>query len=243
MSVVAGQEYLSAALTHKGMVRKHNEDAVLNMPDKHLWAVADGMGGHKAGDMASKLLLQVLAAVPEACVLSQQIDLLEDSVMSANQRIREYSRRMFEGQTMGSTLAALMIREGVAVCAWVGDSRLYRLRSGNLTQLSRDHSQVEEMFELGQITRDQVDSHPSSNVITRAVGAEENVFMDVQLYDVSPGDVFLICSDGLYGEVAANELRLLLAKEDPTYCAEVMINAALANNAKDNVSAVVVQAK
>lgn len=231
----------SSALTHVGKVRSVNEDAVLAKPEIGLWAVADGMGGHLVGDVASKKIIEALDSVAARADLSDYVDAVEDAVLDINQNMLEYAQIMFESGTMGSTLVVLLLKDRVGVCLWVGDSRLYRCRSQQLLQLSRDHSQVEEMIEQGLLSREAAVDYPHKNVITRAVGVESQLYVDINLFTAQLGDTFLLCSDGLYNCVSDEEIAEALNLRDTNIITEQLLNKALANGAPDNVSVLVVQ--
>lgn len=227
--------------THAGAVRKLNEDAVFVSVDQDHWAVADGMGGHEVGDLASREIVQGLARLnlPEA--LADSVDTVEDCLQAVNQSLQHYARMELDGATIGSTLVHLMIRGRVGVVMWAGDSRLYRFRNGRLVQMSRDHSQVEDMVAMGLITREQARVHQCSNVITRAVGVEEHLQLDMRLFDVQLGDLFLLCSDGLHGIIETEAIADIMAERDPEVCVQSLIDGALQAGAPDNVSVVVIK--
>jgi serine/threonine protein phosphatase PrpC len=231
----------SCALTDVGTVRAANEDAVLMRPDMCLWAVADGMGGHEVGDVASRKIIEALMEVEDKTLLSDFIDHVEDTLLEANQDILDFSKHFLGQVTMGSTVVVLLIRGKIGVCLWAGDSRLYRFRNHQLEQLSRDHSQVEEMLQAGELTPEQAKDYPHSNVITRALGAEENVFIEATVFDTQIGDTFLLCSDGLYNALDDDAIVSALKIRDVEESAELLIQEALHNSARDNVSVVVIQ--
>lgn len=231
----------SGALTDVGAVRKVNEDSIIAKPDIGLWAVADGMGGHQVGDVASNKIVTALDAVVPHANLSQFVDAVEDCVLDVNERMLEYAQIMFDDGTIGSTLVALLIKGRVGACLWVGDSRLYRFRNQQLVQLSKDHSQMEEMIDMGLITRENAENHPQRNVITRAVGVESPVYVDINIFTTQVGDTFLLCSDGLYNAVTQDDITQALALRDVEQSTAELMKKALANGAKDNVSVIVVQ--
>lgn len=234
-------EWKSAALTDPGVVRKLNEDAILSRPDAGLWAVADGMGGHELGDFASATVVEALESIGNIARLSDFVDAVEDALANANTNLLDYARANFGNATMGSTVAAMVIRDKIGVCLWAGDSRLYRYRRHKLEQLSRDHSQVEEMVQMGIISRSEAANHPQSNVITRAVGVEPGLYIEVTAFSARIGDTFLLCSDGLYGALDEDEIAASLAARDVEQSSEQLIAKSVASGAKDNVSVVIVQ--
>lgn len=230
------------ALTDTGVRRKHNEDAIMAAPATGLWAVADGMGGHEAGDLASGMIVEALSALPRSDNFSLFVDAVEQALQDVNSRIRAHADQAFEGRMMGSTVVALLLADGYGACVWAGDSRLYRWRDQQLEQLSRDHSQVQRLLDAGVISEEEADSHPNANVITRAVGGAVELVVDVVMLDVLPGDRFLLCSDGLYNELDRNALALGLQQPDVETAAQNLLQAALQAGARDNVSVIVVEA-
>lgn len=237
----SGHGWRSAALTDKGCRRKHNEDAVVARPDTALWCVADGMGGHEAGDLASEMIVEALAELRPPDNLPDYIDQVNDSLEMLNRRLRDHSATEFGGRTMGSTVVVMLCRDDLGACLWAGDSRLYRWRRGELEQLSSDHSEVQKLVDSGVLSQDEADNHPNANVITRAVGGAPDLHMDVALLDALPGDRFLLCSDGLYNEVSFEEMAEALSKGDVEGAARTLMDQALDRNARDNVSVIVVE--
>jgi protein phosphatase len=230
----------SASKSHVGMVRKLNEDACLELAGCGIWAVADGMGGHAAGDFASRSVVEALAAISKPDSLGTLVGEVHQRLQAVNASLcKEASRR--REKLIGSTAVVLLTYANHAVSVWAGDSRAYRYRRGELTQLTRDHSQVEELVAQGMITREQADHHPSSNVITRAVGVSDKLELDSEMFEVQQGDVFLLCSDGLYNEVSDQEIKEALAVGDCQYSCDLLIERALARGARDNVTVVVVR--
>lgn len=234
-------QWQSESATDVGKVRKINEDALAGYDDKALWLVADGMGGYEAGDVASNMIINAVEKLPEFDSLADTVDALEDQLIDVNQAIQDYAHAMQDGRTLGSTVVALAIRGRTGACVWAGDSRLYCYRHGKLLQLSRDHSHVEELVQQGFIKAEDASKHPRANVITRAVGAHEELFLDVNVFNVQVGDAFLLCSDGLYNAVDQSQIADCLALPDQKNVVEQLIKTALVNGAKDNVSVVVVK--
>lgn len=240
--IVAGNsihEYRSAALSHCGVVRQINEDAVLSMPENGLWVIADGMGGHEAGDIASKIVVDVLEKGVLPTSLSDSVDAVERFLEDANKRIQEYSELVLDNKTVGTTVVVFIVRGKLGVCLWVGDSRLYGYRDGVLDQLTTDHSRVAELVEQGLILPEQAQSHPESNIITRAIGAFSELYIDNFVFEVERGDTYLLCSDGLYNCLSNEEIAEQLRNSDVTTGVEGLIQRALDNGAPDNVSVIV----
>lgn len=231
----------SYSLSDVGCVREVNEDSVIEATERNLWAVADGMGGHQIGDVASKKVIEALDQVMIGSTLSQYVDAVESALFDANNELIEFAREHFDSQTMGSTVVCLVIKDYVGVALWVGDSRLYRYRNHQLQQMTRDHSQVEEMVQLGLITKEEAEVHPHKNVITRAVGVEPNLFVDINVFSTQVGDTFLLCSDGLYNSVSQENVESMLAHRDAEACVLDLMKTSLDNGAEDNVSLVVIK--
>ncbi|KQR84079.1 PP2C family protein-serine/threonine phosphatase [Sphingomonas sp. Leaf343] len=228
----------AAALSHVGCVRTANEDSVMTHPGGTFWAVADGMGGHARGDWASQTVVARLGAVALTGNLDHDCEAVADALAAANAEVVEAGR--VAGRTIGTTVAALLLAEGRAACLWVGDSRVYRLRGGTLRQMTRDHSQVDQLVAAGIIRPEEAADHPLANVVTRAIGGEPDLALDVVEDALSPGDVFLVCSDGLNKCLSDAEIAGLLAGAPSSAC-DALVRAVLARGAPDNVSVVVVR--
>jgi len=230
-----------SAQSHVGMVRDLNEDSVLSKQDSSLWIVADGMGGYEAGNIASKMVVNAMEDVGSFDTLDEFVTQVEDNLLDVNQRMLEYSEIMLDGRSMGSTAVTLMIQGQLGACLWVGDSRLYLFRNNTLSRLSQDHSQVEEMIRQGLISDEEALNHPESNVITRAIGVASEVCVDINLFKVQLGDIFLLCSDGLYNMVNADRIIERLQQGHIETAANDLIQDALDNGARDNVSLILVK--
>lgn len=233
-------QWISAAATHRGQVRKVNEDAYLDRPDIGLWAVADGMGGHTAGTLASRTVVQALETASQQQFLGRAVANLRSSLVAANLRLREEATRRGVG-VIGSTVAALVAVGGHCVLMWAGDSRIYRLRRGMLHRLSRDHSHVQELVDQGRLAPDSADAHPAANVVTRAVGARQSLEIDAQICEIKNDDRFLLCSDGLTKELTEQEIADELARIDVDGLPQALVNQARERGGRDNVTVVVVQ--
>jgi serine/threonine protein phosphatase PrpC len=233
--------WLYSANTHCGAVRNMNEDSFMHRSDVGIWAVADGMGGHDAGEVASQLVTSALLKVDAEQPFPDLVDAIEDTVLDAHKEIRHYSRTHCEGRTMGSTIVILLTKGDLGVCIWAGDSRLYRFRHNELTQISQDHSQVNEMVARGLLSPEDAINHPASNVITRAVGATDILYLDVTVLELRKGDIYLLCSDGLYGALSHEELVSRFRRSNIHSYANDFIADSLKNGARDNVTVVTVQ--
>ena len=235
-------QWSSAGRSHVGMVRTINEDACLAMPERGLWAVADGMGGHEAGDIASQMVINALQGIAPPTSWPDFLEAVRESLHDVNRRLREESAQHYQHRTIGTTVAVLMAYETQCACLWVGDSRIYRLRDSQLQQLTRDHSHVQELVDQGLIAPENAHRHPLANVITRAVGSTNELQIDEVVHPLQAGDLFLLCSDGLNKTVSDEEIARLLAHSDHN-CQEAVkafIHLALMRDANDNVTTVVV---
>lgn len=232
----------SAVATHPGLVRAANEDGFCDRARDGLWAVADGMGGHAHGDWASRTLVDSLDAVALPEGFDTAAHAVAGAIHQGNGQIwRESERR---GQQMGSTVVALHVQGRQFAILWVGDSRAYLLRDGVLHQLSRDHTQVQEMVDRGLLAAHEASSHPRGHVLARAVGVGERLEVDVVVDEVEPGDIFLLCSDGLSGQVSDAELAALLVGETSRQeTVDRLIALTLERGAPDNVTVVLVAAQ
>ncbi|MBK4735310.1 PP2C family protein-serine/threonine phosphatase [Noviherbaspirillum pedocola] len=234
--------WLSASRSHPGAVREINEDALLDCPERGLWAVADGMGGHSRGDMASRVTIDTLEHMPAAPGLTQAVAEVHERLQSVNHQLQMEAALRDVG-TIGTTVVVLLAANHRCAYLWVGDSRIYRFRDGQLTQLTSDHSVVGELVARGALSPQDAASHPARNLITRAIGAMEPLDAEDGLVDVSAGDMFLLCSDGLSNEVGNEEIARLLACHDCHRAAEGLVDLALAHGGRDNVSVVVIMAE
>ncbi|MGQ9558045.1 MAG: Stp1/IreP family PP2C-type Ser/Thr phosphatase [Desulfurispora sp.] len=227
--------------THTGLVRGHNEDALLVEPELGLFAVADGMGGHRAGEVASRLAVDVLAAVMK----EKQDVILPDRLLlaaeTANREIYSLGRANPQLSGMGTTLTAACLYYPRLFFVHIGDSRLYLWRRGTLQQLSRDHTLVQEMVDQALLTPRQAEQHPRRNVLLRALGTAALVQLDCGMYEVGRGDRLLICSDGLFSDLGQQGLSdVLAAIADPQRVADCLLERALAAGGSDNISVIVV---
>jgi len=230
----------TGAATHVGKVRKRNEDCYLVRPESGIWAVADGMGGHDAGHLASRAVVDALRLIEPANSAADLLRRCEDSLLRANMRVREIARQR-GGGIVGTTLAALLAYDGDYACVWSGDSRIYLVRSGQIVQLSRDHTEVQELVAAGVISPQEARTWAGRNVITRAIGAFDSPELEMEDGTLAPGDVFVICSDGLTNYVADDEIRDCVATSPPQRACETLISLTLDRGAADNVTVVVVR--
>lgn len=223
-----------------GTVRSVNEDAYLDNGTNGLWVVADGMGGHAAGDVASQMITSTLEKISHPPSMALFVEQVEDSIFNVNQRLLDLSKNELDNQTIGSTVVCLLAHDDYCAVLWVGDSRAYRLREGHLKMLIQEHTQAEELVEQGLIDADEAESHPTFNILTRAVGAQASLFVDVDLFEVAKGDRFLLCSDGLNKVVSDEEILEVLDTQPLQAAVEQLVGRALEQGSRDNVTVMVV---
>jgi serine/threonine protein phosphatase PrpC len=233
-------KFETGAATHVGCVRKANEDSLIARPDIGLWAVADGVGGYEAGQLASQTVVADLDTLGPAVSQADQVARFGERILRANDHIRDL---MLErgGSPMGSTVASVLIFDRGYACAWSGDSRVYRVRDGGIAQLSKDHSEVQELIDEGLITPEQARTWPRRNVITRAIGIFDDPGLEVAEGEVKAGDTFLICSDGLTGHMTDEEICSYVDQHRPQEACDRMIAETLERGANDNVSIIVIR--
>ncbi len=223
--------------TDPGLVRPVNEDSLLSFdPDTYL--VADGMGGHAAGEVASRILAETVRQALSEEQVPWGEAAMKQALNLANEVILDNVDRHPEYRGMGTTATMLHFDGDRACYAHVGDSRLYLMRGGSLLQVTRDHSYVEELVERGSITQEEARNHPRKNLLTRAVGVQEKVAVDTGSFAAEPGDRFLLCSDGLTNMVTDEEILELLGKEENPV--ESLMQKALAAGGSDNITILVV---
>ena len=237
---MSAARFLSWATTHVGTVRSHNEDAFVNRPDLGLWAVADGAGGHSRGDVAARMIVDALEAIPPDLSAGEMLMEVRQRITAAHNMLRG-SEDDEDHVISASTVVVLIARGDHFACLWAGDSRAYLVRSGRMTQVTKDHSLVQELVDAGAITAEEAERHPSANVITRAVGADGELDLDKVTSTMMPGDRFLLCSDGLCKTVPDDEMAALMATSDPDGPTERLISAALTHRGRDNITAVAVE--
>jgi serine/threonine protein phosphatase PrpC len=233
--------YRTALRTHVGHVRKLNEDSAVALPERGLWAVADGMGGHERGDHASQCVKARLEGLPPTTGGQELLRAVQASLASCHHDLVVEAAAQ-GGGLCGTTVVVLLATDAHFACLWAGDSRLYRLRAGRFEQLTCDHSLVQELIDQGQLTPAAARIHPWRNRITRAVGIGERLELDALQDRLLPGDRFLLCTDGLTGELEDEEIAAVLAGMAPDAAADRLLELALGRGAKDNVTLVVVEA-
>ena len=243
----------AAGTTHVGMKRDHNEDSLLVLPDERDFVVADAMGGHASGEVASGHAVQEIAEFFRMSGADAEVtwpfkpdrhrgyaeNRLLNAIQLANRRIHEQARGDARCRGMGTTLAAVHFAEGAAVIGWAGDSRVYRLRGGQLAQLSDDHSLLNDYLKAKRLSPEEIENFPHKHVIVRALGMKEHLEIDVVRDEVAEGDVYLICSDGLTGMVPDDEVAEVLARGgELAHAAQQLVDRANAAGGNDNVTVV-----
>lgn len=234
--------WISNACTDVGSVRDLNEDAYLERADAGLWAVADGMGGYSAGDLASGLLTSMLSLLEPAGHLGSFVTQVCERAAQVNEQLLQEAAAR-EKSVIGTTLAALVFGEKHGVYIWAGDSRVYLHRAGELHRLTRDHSTVEELVTRGELHPEDVENHPAANEITRAVGGEEELALDAEIIELDHGDVFVLCSDGLTKEVSDAEMAEIIVQHGFDNLARTLVDTSLSRDARDNITVVAVHVK
>lgn len=234
----------SVALSHTGKIRKINEDSFICRDDNGFWAVADGMGGHAAGDYASQQIIMRFSQMQfTGKDLHEVADYLDDNLDEIDKKLKNYAEE-HQASAVGSTVVSLLLGENnIGMAYWVGDSRAYQLRDGRLRCLTRDHSLVQELVDVGELTEAQAVNYPSKNIITRAIGANNSVFSEVSLFDYQKDDIYLLCSDGLNNELSDQEIFCVLDDDDLTLKekAKVIMAGTLQKVAADNITFVLVE--
>lgn len=231
----AGQDISFGSRTDIGYVRDHNEDSLIIIPP--LFAVADGMGGHEAGEIASEITVNTLAELAPSHLDAEG---LTAAVEAANYNVMKAPRQGIGRDGMGTTLTAAMLEGERLLIAQVGDSRAYLLHKGHLQQITRDHSLMADLIEAGQITPEEARVHPNRSVITRAIGSDIHMRPDIYELNVDAGDRILLCSDGLSSMISNNAIESIMRRQsDAQHCADELVTAALENGGADNVTVVV----
>jgi len=213
----------------------------LSLDDVGLWLVADGMGGHSRGDLASRLIVEAFEGLSRPHSLEMFGQEVKARLGLANERMREEARKAGSDQLMGSTVVAFLVYKREWLCLWAGDSRAYLLRDGRLTQITRDHSVAEELVQRGELRRDEAALHPSANRITRAVGTQDQLVVDQHRSFLRDGDAVLLCSDGLTKEVGDDEVATILEDYDCDEASEELLELTLERGARDNVTVAVIR--
>jgi protein phosphatase len=254
--VSSNARVLAAGETNVGMKRNHNEDNFAVLEDEKLYVVADGMGGHASGEVASQMAIDTLrdffkatSADPEGTwpykmdkARGYEENRLITGVKLANLRIFESAQRDSKQRGMGTTIVAILVVDDGVLVGHVGDSRVYRWRDNKLDQLTEDHSLLNDYIKMKRLSEEEIANFPHKNVIVRALGMKETVKVDTRLDVPQPGDLYLLCSDGLSGPVTDEEIReLAISKPDLKQAASALIDRANQNGGPDNVTVVLLR--
>ena len=223
-------------LSHVGKVRKVNEDAFLSKTEAGIWAVADGMGGHRSGDAASRAIIEGLSGIESKGAIETLIADVSNALQATNIELIKRAQNFGSDQIMGSTVVVLLAAGNQCAALWAGDSRLYRYRRGRLSQLTCDHCENTGQADPNPTTPADANT---SNVITRALGGDQDLQLDIIRFQAMPGDQYLLCSDGLVKAVNGHDIETTFSRTPPGQCARDLIDLAIENKARDNVTVVV----
>lgn len=233
----------SAARTDQGKVREKNEDAFINYPDRKIWVVADGMGGHDNGEIASRMVVEALADLELAQDFDERVKQITRSLRFVNKQLTQQDKTVVKGQLpsiMGTTVVALLIEDYRMACIWAGDSRCYLFRKGNIYQVTKDHAVWQELMDEQQLSMQEAQQQKGSFALTRAIGADEELSLGIVEMEITTGDRFLLCSDGIYQYVSYDQLYQAMSKASPHLAIEQLFHDVLATEAKDNLTAIIV---
>lgn len=233
----AKSAWMSSAKSHAGSVRPLNEDAFLNKPDAGLWCVADGMGGHLKGEIASSLIVEKLSELLDKSE-ALSTDAITSAINDANREIFAISQQL--GEKVGSTVAVLFLQNHIAHALWAGDSRIYHLSDNKLVRVTEDHNQAAELVKYGFLAPERMQRHPGSSLLTRAVGTNPSLKLDYKTLAWKASDKFILCSDGLNDVMDVASIEAQLPKTESVNLSEWLIDSALDNWAIDNITAVAV---
>ena len=222
--------------THIGHVRRINEDALFVNEREGLWLVADGIGGHCNGEKASRIVVEHVASYRQSDSIEKCLTDIKARLVQAN----EACRSITGGGTLGTTVAALLVCQSEAGFLWAGDSRIYRLRAGDLTLVTEDHNLAQERCRRGELSQDAAQRLPSANVLTKAVGIHRDLRLEAQVAEILAGERYLICTDGLYKELTLATIRQMLSGPFHDQILQLLIDEALNRGGRDNVTGIVV---
>ena len=233
--------WVSRGITHTGNIRSINQDAILEACEQKLWVVADGMGGHVAGEVASTAIVDGLFELNLAKMMGTACKQIYQCLAQVNQNLMQMASSQGDEKVIGSTVAILLVRGYHCVCLWSGDSRVYRFRGGHLQQITRDHTTENDLIIKG-FTHEQAQIMPYAQTLTHALGAEICLYLETQIQEVKLGDIFLLCSDGLNKEVSDSEIASILNAFPIQESLLQLVNLTLDRGARDNISVILAQA-
>jgi protein phosphatase len=239
--IEAAFRFETGTATHTGRVREVNEDGLFAEPDWGVWVVADGMGGHENGRLASATIVEEVSTIGAAVSAPDLLARFRDRIFRANAKLLETAHDKGENVIIGSTVAAVLVYGAHYACVWSGDSRIYLMRGNEISQVSRDHTEVQELVDNGSISSAEARYWPRRNVITRAVGIFDDPELDLVQGELKTGDTFVLCSDGLTGPVEDAEILEHIHAHAPQGACDALIEMALERGARDNVTVIVVR--
>ncbi len=237
--IVSAIDVRESVATHIGLVRSSNQDSYYCNLAAGIWVVADGMGGHYGGEMASAAIVEHVGNVPEHCDFADRLSAVRQAINNSNRSI--FDEAQAQSHQMGSTVVALVIGEGRYAILWAGDSRAYLKRRESFVRLTRDHSQVEQLIAAGLLDQEAAAGHPSSHILVRAVGVQPTVEIDEVAGECAENDVFLLCSDGLHNLVSESEIAEMIDREAFGRVSEQLVELGLERGAPDNITMCLVQ--
>ncbi len=228
--------------THVGKVRAINQDAFADLPDKGLWVVADGMGGHSEGEIASELIVSTFKQFKADIIEGVSTTKIHQQLAEINTTLVKKAALLGENEVIGSTVVVLYAYQKRCVVIWSGDSRIYLFREGHLKQLTQDHNNETELLADG-FSPEEVKSHPYAQILTHAIGGDADVYIDELVQEVKSDDVFLLCSDGLNKEVSDGKIEEVLTQMPCQQAVDALMELSLENGGADNITIVIAQAK
>ena len=228
--------------THIGNVRKVNQDALLDRPDNELWVVADGMGGHRSGEIASAAIVEGLNALPPGKTLGVSVKHVYRTLEQVHRQLLGLAAARHGNEIIGSTVALMLANHRHCVFLWSGDSRIYLFRNGRLAPMTRDHNYEQALLAAGY-TQDEIAVHPYVQMITHAVGAEQILHVESRIEEIKPGDLFLLCSDGLNKEMTDDEIEQILNNNSVDTAVTRLLDLPLERDARDNVTVIVAEVR
>jgi serine/threonine protein phosphatase PrpC len=243
MTEAQALQFQTGIATHVGRVRTVNEDNHLADPARGIWLVADGMGGHANGRLASETVVRAVESVGAPASAPDLLARFKDRIHRANAELIDLAAGEEEDSVIGATMVALLVFSGHYACVWSGDSRVYLVREGSITQLSKDHTEVQELLDRGAIGPAEAKLWPRRNVVTKAIGVFDEPSLDIVHGEIHPDDVFVLCSDGLTGHVEDEEILEKASRLSPQEACDALIALTLERGAKDNVTVIVVSCR
>jgi serine/threonine protein phosphatase PrpC len=234
---------ISHGVTNIGHIRTKNEDSILLLPEESIWVVADGMGGHHAGDFASQTITQNMSTFKQQSALEKSISLIEENLINSNTVIRQKALELGENATVGSTVVTTYIWGKFIFVFWAGDSRLYRHRDNQLTRLTEDHSYVEELIKIGNIEAKDAEAHPASNVVLKAIGVVDDFRVDLSYFEIQNDDIYMLCSDGLYKDLDESKISNIIqvGRNNLPLLNESLLKSSLNAGGSDNTSIITIK--